>query len=495
MIRENLRALEAIVRNLTDLNTALDEALIVAITDVRGNIKFVNERFCQISKYSRTELLGQNHRIINSGYHSKAFFREMWRTIANGRIWTGELKNRAKDGSFYWMHTIIVPLLNDRGKPYEYVSFRTEITARKLEEEKLDALIATMPDVVVFLDGDGRWLKANDAARALFHIDSDVYRGRTTAELRTLRAANAPALCRVMASDEAAWDARGPHQEEIEVPNPEGSLVTLQMTKVPVYHNDGQRSGMVLIGRDVTAQKRTAEALRRSETIAAVGQLASGIAHEVRNPLAGIKWAVEVLRAKHPDSSEQIDLILKELDRVDGIVGELLMAARPHATQFGYVNVHDVIQSVVTLMNGHARRNRVDVRVEEAQPVPPIYCEPHRLKQVFINLVKNGIEAMDQGGCLRISAARRDTGVVVRVADEGHGIPDDVLTRLGQPFVTTKEQGTGLGLMVTQQIVQEHQGSLTFHRNTPHGTVVEVWFPRATDGQSISGTGRTVTSP
>jgi PAS domain S-box-containing protein len=353
-------------RQLADFKRALDHAAIVATTDVTGRITYVNDKFCEISGYAREELLGQDHRIINSGYHPKAFIRELWRTIGSGRVWHGELRNRAKDGHFYWVDTTIVPFLDERGKPYQYIAIRADITARKAAEEQLIQQAA----------------------------------------------------------------------------------------------------------------------------LAQVGQMAAVVAHEVRNPLAGIKGALQILQSRRPSGDADVAVmqdIIARLDSLGELVDDLMLYARPKPPKPVDVHVQSLIGDAITLVRRDPAGARITIT--SAGEDTPIHVDAELVRAALVNLLLNAAQAVGDRGTVLVRTTIGPSAVAVEISDNGPGIPHPIRDRVLEPFFTTKARGGGLGLPIAKRSAELHGGSLTLSCPAEGGTVATLTLPtRGAARTSQSGT-------
>jgi len=469
--------------NLKDITAALDASTIVAITDPKGIITFVNDKFEEISKYKKEEIIGKNHRILNSGYHSQEFFRNLWQTIQAGTIWRGEIRNKAKDGSFYWVDTTIVPFLNNKGKPVQYVAIRSDISNRKKAEEHLKEMIKENVDIkfaldqssiVAFTDAKGKITSVNDKFCEISKYNRDEILGQDH------RILNSGYHSKEFFKN--LWKTIGSGQVwkgELRNKAKDGTYYWVDTTIVPFLNEQGKPYQYLAIRNDITERKKTEEVLHRQDKLAAVGQLAAGVAHEIRNPLTSMKGYAEFLQLdeKDPERMEFLNIILDEIERVNTIVEDFMVLAKPKAVELEEKNVVPVIRNVVSLLEFEARKKNVRLSFDCNQEIIQIECDENRLKQVFLNFIKNGIEAMPNGGELHVKTVIHNNNVQISIQDSGIGIPKEKLKKLGEPFFTTKKNGNGLGLMVSFKIIESHNGKVFVESEPNKGTTFNIILP------------------
>ncbi|MBM7622241.1 two-component system, sporulation sensor kinase E [Bacillus tianshenii] len=234
------------------------------------------------------------------------------------------------------------------------------------------------------------------------------------------------------------------------------------------------------IFRNITEKREMEDQLRKSDTLTVVGELAAGIAHEIRNPMTALKGFIQLLQNSMEDGQYAMyfDVITSELKRIESIITEFLVLAKPQAISYQQKSVVKIMQETLDLLSAQAALENVQFASHYEDQLPDVYCEPNQLKQVFINILKNAIEVMPKGGTVTVNMKQLENrNMLISIKDEGLGIPGDKIKKLGEPFYTTKERGTGLGLMVSYKIVEEHNGTIEVESELGKGTTFHINLP------------------
>jgi PAS domain S-box-containing protein len=513
---EEKRRAEALIRRQTaelmSQKFALDQHSIVTITDRRGSIIYVNDKLCEISGYSRDELLGRNHRILNSGHHPRAFFARMWRTIAAGEVWQGEICNRARDGRLYWVDTTIVPFRDDQGEIYQYVSIRTDITERRRAEEELRlseqryrALAENLPAAVFHAEQD-------EGVKLTFL--NDMFE-TITGFAPTLRAS--PDACPledlIIEADRARVRARtmqvlregGTYELEYRIRHRDGALRYLLELGRGHGGAGGSQPSIEGVIFDITERKKTQFDLEQARDEAAdalrlKSEFIANMSHEIRTPLNGIIGMTGLL-LEEPLSGEQheyVETLRSSGNHLMSIISEILdfskIAAGRLALEATAIEIRDVVEEVADMFAAQAHEKSVEL----SAVLPPADCgvawvDPVRLKQVLVNLIGNAIKFTERGEVVvsahPLQALDRTPMLQIEISDTGIGMSAreqayvfDAFRQVDGSF-TRQHGGTGLGLAISKSLVGAMGGEVGV-RSAP-GAGATFWFTvRAADAQT-----------
>lgn len=356
----------------------------------------------------------------------------------------------------------------------EQAEHKKIVAQLKATKHQLNSFIMHNLDPILILDMDDKVVTVNQAFERTFGWSADEVLGLNMNELP-----NIPEERRFEINRNRSFLLVGESLEGYESirKTKAGTIVNVMVSCFPLREEEEKVAGWAIIIRDITEQKQAQEVLIKTEKLSIAGELAASIAHEIRNPITTVKGFLQLLQTGTTEKWNYYDLMTSEINRIELILSELLMLAKPQVSHFQQKNVTLLIQDVVSLLIPQANMNNVMIITEFDSDEVIVNCEENQLKQAFINFIKNAIDSMPAGGKVVIQM-ESSAELLVRIIDQGYGIPEHILPKLGQPFYTTKEKGTGLGLMVSKKIIENHQGSIVIYSKENMGTTIEVKIPR-----------------
>ncbi len=497
-------SLEKSLKEISGYKKALDESSIVAITDENGIINYANDNFCKISKYKREELIGKDHRIVNSGYHSSDFMADFWAVIQCGEIWRGEIKNRAKDGSIYWVDTTVVPFFNEDGEIYQYVSIRSDITAKKLLSQYSLSLIEASRDPLIVISPEG---KITDMNEAMVHVT-----GISRADLK--------------GSDFKEYftdpkKASEVYQEVFKKGFVADYPLTIKDHKLTdvlfngsVYKDDrGIVIGAVIVARDISEQKRYEKELTEAKVFAELAtsiaedakikaenavkskqQFLSNMSHEIRTPMNAIIGFTKVVLKTDLSikQREYLQAIKVSGDALIVLINDILDLAKVDAGKMTFEKTPFKLASSISAMlhlfePKIEEKNLVLVKEYDSRIPDVLVGDPIRLHQIILNLVSNAVKFTNNGKITvtvkLLSEDDENVNIEFAVIDTGIGISEHKIKNIFENFQQATHDtsrlygGTGLGLAIVKQLVEPQGGKICVTSKIDEGSTFSFNLP------------------
>jgi two-component system sporulation sensor kinase A len=442
-----------------------------------GEICYVNKAFMDLlGASSKDQLIGKHTAdFINKSYHD--IVKNRIQRLHNGeKIGIIEQMWRRLDGTEISVE-VTANLTTFKNQKAELIVL-TDISSRRnfqkilqKSRERYQRLIDNSIDTIAVIHQD-KWVFVNESGVKLFEagdypemLGKNIYEHLHPTDHKHMKESLESILT---------------GKSEVNVTNQSWTIsknntIYTEMVCIPTTYFGEQAVQVIL--RDISDRKKTEELMLRSEKLSIAGQLAAGIAHEIRNPLTAIKGFLQIMHPELKNHNQYFHIIFSELNRIEMILSELLMLAKPQETKFKQANLVTLLQDVSMLLETQANLNSVSIEQKHENSNIMINCDQNQLKQVFINLFKNAIDAMPKGGKVTVHTKRYENNVSIVVKDEGEGIPSELIERIGEPFLTTKEKGNGLGLMITYKIIEDHNGTIFVESKLGEGSTFTVEIP------------------
>jgi PAS domain S-box-containing protein len=490
------------MEKITDYKYALDESSIVAITDQKGIINYVNDNFCNISKYTAEELIGQDHRIINSGYHSKAFIKELWTTIANGKVWKGELKNKAKDGTIYWVDTTIVPFLNEENKPYQYVAIRSDITDRKKGEEELKKILKEISDYKYALD-ESAIVAITDQKGIITHVNDNFCKisKYTSKELigQDHRIINSAYHSKAFIKELWTTIAHGNvWKGELKNRAKDGSTYWVDTTIVPFLNQMGKPYQYIAIRSDITERKVGEEQIKKNNEKAIEHALilelkntqlvdfCNIVSHNLRAPLINISMLVDYLEQSE-DEVERMEVLVKIKPVVNHLMDvfnelvESIQVKQDTEIKTDHIILKDCLEKVLRGFETQIQEYEAEIQIDINQ-ASTIYFPQKYMESILTNLISNALKykSPDRKPIIKIETKKEvNNTVILSVADNGLGI--DLVLHKDQIFKIRKTfhrhpDAKGFGLFMTKTQVEAMNGKIWAESQPEQGSTFLIEF-------------------